>query len=189
MRHKYETRGIVLSRTTSGEANAFVTILTADIGLVRARAQGVRRPGAKLSAALATFTESELTLVRGRESWRVTGAVLKENWFMRMNDSSSRVIAARVSGLLLRLVAGEVHDHKLFPIIVDFFKALAELPKNVHNATEILVILRILAVLGLDSGEIPNNASAFALELLSEIIKNRKKYITRINQGIEASGL
>jgi len=51
MRHKYETRGIVLSRSPLGEANAFVTLLTPELGLVRARAQGVRRSGAKLSAA------------------------------------------------------------------------------------------------------------------------------------------
>ncbi|MDE1919605.1 MAG: recombination protein O N-terminal domain-containing protein, partial [Patescibacteria group bacterium] len=90
MRHKYETRGIVLSRAPAGETNALVTLLTPGLGIVRARAQGLRRSGAKLAAALATFAESEVVLVRGREGWRVTGAVLEENWFMKMGHADAR---------------------------------------------------------------------------------------------------
>jgi DNA repair protein RecO (recombination protein O) len=181
MRHKYETRGIVLSRAPAGEANALITLLTPDIGIVRARAQGVRRSGAKLSAALATFSESELVLVRGRESWRIAGAVLKENWFLKMTCAAPRSRAAHVCHLLLRLVAGETRDEKLFPIIRNFFEVLALLPEDKHEAAEILAALRILAALGLDTGEIPEEISA--------IKKNRADYIRRTNRGIEASGL
>ena len=87
MRHKYDTRGIVLSRLPLGEANAFITLLTPELGLVRVRAQGIRMPGAKLASALATFAESSLVLVRGREGWRLAGAVLEENWFKRLERS------------------------------------------------------------------------------------------------------
>src|SRR3989344_3293576 len=100
MRHKYETRGIVLSRSPLGEANSFVTLLTPDLGLVRARAQGLRRSGAKLAAALATFAESEIVLLRGKEHWRIAGAVLEENWFSRIQGAGPRVKAARACGLL-----------------------------------------------------------------------------------------
>ncbi len=181
MRHKYKTRGIVLSRAPAGEANALVTILTPDIGIVRARAQGVRKSGAKLSAALATFAESELVLVRGRESWRIAGAVLKENWFLKMRHNAARERAARVCHLLLRLVAGETRDEKLFSIIKEFFEALAPAPEDNNEAAEILAALRILAALGFDEGEIPEEIIA--------VKKNRATYIRRINRGIEASGL
>jgi len=198
MRHKYETRGIVLSRSPLGEANVFVTLLTPDLGLVRARAQGLRRPGAKLAAALATFVESDVVLVRGKESWRLAGAVLQENWFIRLRHHTPRMRAARVSGLFLRLVAGEVPDPALFPIIRGFFDALAALPEDAHEAAEVLAALRILAALGFDAGEIPGSrtgtsegtpVSLFAPELLAEITKNRTSYITRINHGITSSGL
>jgi len=181
MRHKYETRGIVLSRTSAGETNALITIITEDVGLVRARAQGVRRSGAKLAAALATFAESSFVLVRGNEGWRVAGAVLQDNWFERIKNSGARARAARVSGLLLRLVAGEETDSIIFPIVTDFFKSLTALSEDLHEAVEILAVLRILAVLGLDKGEIPKE--------LSIIVEKRTQFIARINQGIEASGL
>lgn len=189
MRYRYETRGIVLSRSPSGEANAFVTLITPGLGLVRARVQGVRAPGAKLAAALATFTESSLVLVRGKEDWRVAGAVLEENWFTRMETTSSREIAARVSGLLLRLIAGEVHDPKLFSIVTGLFKALSTLPEETHEAAEVLAALRVLAALGLDAGEILGDVSEFTPFLLAEIREARTNYIARINRGIVASGL
>src|SRR3989338_9216530 len=96
MRHKYETRGIVLSRSSLGEANAFITLLTPELGLVRARAQGLRRSGAKLAAALPTLAESSVVLVRGRDGWRLAGAVLEENWFARIQRAAARARAARV---------------------------------------------------------------------------------------------
>lgn len=189
MRHKYETRGIVLSRTPAGEANASVTLLTPDVGLVRARAQGVRRSGAKLAGALATFAESEVVLVRGRETWRVAGAVLHENWFSCMRHIDARARAVRVSGLLLRLVAGETNDPALFFIVSYFFKALSELPKDMHSAAETLAVLRILAALGLDTGTLPKEPFLFTRPLLVAVAKDRSTYVARINRGIEASGL
>jgi len=188
MRHKYETRGIVLSRTPVGETNALITFITPDLGLVRASAQGVRRSGAKLASSLPTFAESSLVLVRGRESWRVAGAVLEENWFVQMQPCA-RVRAARVSNLLLRLVAGEVYDPVLFLIVASFFRALTELPENVHDAAEMLVVLRVLAVLGFDTGNIPGEFSEFTMPLLATVLKDRKNYIARINNGIMASEL
>lgn len=189
MRHKYETRGIVLSRAPLGEKNAFIVLLTPELGLLRARAQGARASGAKLAPALATFAESSFVLVRGREGWRLAGAVLHENWFKRLARAEARRRAARLSGLLLRLVAGEAHNSELFPIMKGFFGALAGLPANAHEAAEVLAALRILATLGLDAGEIPGKASAFAPVLLAVIAKNRRKYVARINRGITASGL
>jgi DNA repair protein RecO (recombination protein O) len=189
MRHKYETRGIVLSRGTLGEANTLMTLLTPDLGLVRARAQGLRRSGAKLAAALTTLSESEVILVHGKEGWRLAGAVLQKNWFLELRHSDSETRAARVCQLLLRLIAGETQDTDLYPVIIEFFNALATLPKETHETAEVLVALRMLGLLGLDTGSLPQGDSEFAPEVLAAIHKDRARYILRINQGITASGL
>lgn len=190
MRHKYETRAIVLSRAPSGESNTFITLLTPGLGLVRARAQGLRRPGAKLAAALTTLSESEVVLVRGREGWRITGAVLAENWFVKMGRPLMRRRAARVSGLLTRLVVGETQDVMLFPIVRGFFEALATIHDEAHaEAAEMLAVLRILSALGFDAGDIPDGSSMFVLPILTSIEAERAHYLARINRGIVASGL
>ena len=189
MRHRYDTRGIVLSRTPLGESNALVTLLTPELGLVRARAQSVRAPGAKLATGLTTLTESSVILVRGKEGWRVAGAVPEEQWFLRLPSHVCRERVARVSGLLLRLVAGEVAESELFPIMRGYLEALSTLPDHMHEASEVLVVLRILGALGLDTDEAPGAVLTFTPDLLSRIGDNRLAYVARINTGIAASGL
>jgi hypothetical protein len=103
MRHKYETSGIVLSRTHVGEATTLVTLLTPDLGLVSARAQSLRNTGAKLAASLPTLALSHVVLVRGKEGWRVTGAVLEENLFSKVVsiDAVRRAFQVFCSGSFL----------------------------------------------------------------------------------------
>ncbi len=189
MRHKYDTQGIVLSRTHVGEAHTLVTSLTSDLGLVRVRAQSVRKPSAKLASALTTLAESQLMLVRGKEGWRLAGAVLRKSWFARLSSYTARLVAGRVSGLVLRLVVGETQDANLFPILRGLFSALSELPEKDHEAAEILAVVRILSVLGLDTGAIPGEWGAYTSDLLETIMQERPSYIYRINTGIIASGL
>lgn len=189
MRHKYETRGLVLARVAAGETNTLVTLLTRELGLVRARAQGLRRSGAKLAAALTTFSESDVVLVRGKEGWRLTGAVLVENWFEQFKTSAVRERAGRVTALLLRLVAGETPDNELYEIVTAFFAALTTFPEEQHDAVEILAALRILAALGLENGVVTPSTELFTAELLAEVARERAECVARINNGIVASGL
>ena len=188
MWHRYETRGIVLARSFFGEANVLMTLMTQDLGLVRASAQGARLSGAKLAGALSTFVESGFVLVRGKGGWRLAGAIPFENWFVRMRTPVARERAGRVSGLFLPF-AGEAQDPELFPVLAGFFEALAVLPEEDHDAAEVLAVLRLLATLGLDTGGIPGKTSDFTRPLLADIARERAGYVARINRGILASGL
>ena len=188
MRHKYDTRGFVLARTSAGEANTLVTILTRDLGVVRVRAQGLRRSGAKLAAALPTLAESDLVLVRGKEGWRLTGAVLGENWFTRLGGAEPRERAGRVAGLLLRLSPGEAPDSSAYPIVAAFLRALAAEPASEHDALEIAAALALLAAFGFDDGA-HLAADPFSPAQRADIARARTAYVARVNRGIAASGL
>ena len=188
MRHKYETRGIVLTRSPLGETSALITLLTPELGLVRARAQGLRSPGAKLAPALATFRESELTLVRGKEGWRISGALLDEDWFSRLERAALHRRAARVTGLLLRLV-GEGQEPALYGTMRGFFETLATESDELHEAAEMLAVLHMLATLGLDAGALPDVDDQYSSEVLASVTRDRATYIARINHDLAASGL
>lgn len=189
MRHKYESRGIVFSRQPLGEANALVTVLTPHLGLIRARAQGVRKSGAKLAVALTTFAESELVLVRGKEGWRIAGAVLVEQWARRLEDATARARAVRVCGLLSRLLASEVRDADLFMTVQGFFDSLIHTPPELHEAAELLVVERALTLLGFAPPSTLDQTDRYTQEVLRLVEADRAGYISRINQGISASGL
>ena len=102
---------------------------------------------------------------------------------------AARPGAARVSGLLLRLVASEAHDPELFPLVAGFFIALSTLPEDAHEAAEALAVLRMLSALGFDAGEIPGTLSEFTPSALAEAGSARAAYVARINCGIAVSGL
>lgn len=189
MRHNYVTPGLIISRTPLGEESALLVILTPQLGLIRARAQGVRKAGAKLAPALTTLTESDLVLVKGREGWRVSGAVLGNSWAQVLSDHTVRSRAARLSGLLVRLVAGEARETELYPVVQDFLIGLRDVPPTLHEAVELVSTLRVLRALGLDAGEMPEVLSPLGEEVLRTIDADRLTYLARINHGINASGL
>ncbi len=189
MRHKYPSEAIVLARTPLAEESALLTLLTRELGLVRARAQGVRKPGAKLSASLQTFSEAEVVLIAGKEGWRVSGALLQEAWFPKLSRAA-RTRAGRIASLLLRLVHGESPDPHAYDIFRNALIAFAEFPEDQHDAIECLAALQLLSILGLDAGALPGAAAEpFTEEALASVTKERASYIARVNRGIAASGL
>lgn len=189
MRHKYHTSALVLARTPLGEASALLTLLTSDIGLVRARVQSVRKPSARLAHALTTFAESGVVLVRGSEGWRVTTALLGEQWHRRLS-LAARLRAARIGALLLRLAPSEVPDVALYPIMRGFLEALAAEDSTLHDSAECVAALRLLAALGLDAGDVPTDTVlGYEPETLREVAQSRAAFVARINKGITASGL
>ncbi len=186
MRHKYATTGMVLSRIPISEAGMLVTILTPELGLVRARAEGLRRSGAKLAHALQTLNEADVMLVRGKEGWRLVGAVLGRDYFSQLSPGS-RMRVARIASLLLRLVHGESGEPELHGHLHEFIDMLSTLTEEEQADAESLMVLRLLRTLGVDAGEaIPDGYTPSTLTY-AEV--NRTALIARINRGISASGL
>ena len=186
MRHKYTTEALVVARYPHKEAGMLTTLLTREFGLIHARAEGVRRPGAKLAHVLQTLRMSEVYLVKGREGWRLTGAQLREDCFTHLSREA-RIRTARVSGLLQRLLGKDIHDTLAFDHFFGFIDALNGLQEPDFDAAETLVVLRLLHSLGIDAGETP--PEGYTSLALSYATESKKILVERINRGILASGL
>lgn len=188
MRPRYNTHALVLARTALGEASVLLYLLTSEFGLVKARAQGLRKPGAKLSHALQTLREVEGILVRGKDGWRLSGASLIQNHAGTLS-LPARACAGRIAHLILRLMHGDSYDTAPFFILQGLLRALPALSDEERDAAECLAALRILSALGLDTGTYTDEEAAYEKTHLEPILKDRRAYIVRINRGIEASGL
>ena len=124
--HIYTTRGIVLSERPWREADRIYSILTRDLGLVRATAIGVRKEASKLRGAIEPVSLSTISLVRGKEYWRLTSAE-----FIKRLEKSQPLI------LLEQLIQGESAHPELFDAV----------EKNIESE-EVTLVSQILFHLG-----------------------------------------
>jgi len=107
MHHIYHTEGIILSSQNFGEAGKYYSIFTRDLGLVRASALGVRKEASKLRGSLEPVVLSKVSLVRGKEFWRLTSAEVIER-------VEPKQCALKPLALLETLVQGEDPNPELF---------------------------------------------------------------------------
>ena len=124
--HVYTTRGIILAQYPTGESDRIYRIMTRDFGMVHARALGVRKENSKLRGSLEPVSLSIVSLVRGKEYWRLTSA-----------EFTKKIKKSQPLLLLEKLVVGEVPQAELFD----------DVEKHLDSAETVLVS-RILYHLG-----------------------------------------
>jgi len=169
--HIYTTPSIVLRERPQKEADRIYTILTRDLGLIRASASGVRKEVSKLRSALEPYSLSQVSLVRGREYWRITSAVLENNLYTTFKNSKGLKPLLKVFILLEKLIGGESPNQDLF----DSVRRAVRHYDPEDNMFEPQLVAEILFHLGY-------------LEK-SDLAFEKKFLIKAINKGIEASGL
>ncbi|KKT85482.1 MAG: repair protein RecO protein [Parcubacteria group bacterium GW2011_GWD1_44_9] len=154
----------MLSERPVREADRIYTIMTRDLGLVQATALGVRKEASKLRGALEPFVLSKISLVRGKEHWRVTSAEC-------IQSISPTPTVARPLVLLEKLVRGEASHPELFDAVEE-----AVLSSELHDEMfEVRIVSKILFHLG------------YLKE--SDLSLDKKSLIKAINEGLQASHL
>lgn len=160
--HIYTTEGIVLRQSPLREADRIYSIFTEELGLISATANGVRKESSKLRGSLEPLSLSKISLVKGREYWRITSAIYER--------TIPRDFVQPFS-LLEKLVRGEERNPELFQIIVDSIRQ----HKEHDQMFEPHLVSRILYHLGYMRRE--------------DLNLDKKNLIQAINRGIEASHL
>jgi DNA repair protein RecO (recombination protein O) len=188
--HIYD--GIVLGRRGVREADLLVDVLT-PMGLVRALARSARAEKSKLRYGLQPLTRGRYSFVRGRHEWRLTGVTDVSRDYLSM-PPDAQAAAARVSRLLLRLVAGQEPSPELFSTASEGFDALAKSAtvQSAVQALEAVLVLRILSCLGYlphTDALAPFVEGEFSLELSAKALEARGLLIKTINESLRATGL
>ena len=161
--HIYTTKGIVLSQRPVGEADRIYSILTRELGLVKAKAISVRKSASKLRGSIEPYSISDVSFVRGKGEWRLTSAELIQK------VRNERELAKPLT-LLEKLVQGEEPHPELFDAIE---RELMKEEKN--NEFEINLVAKIMYHLG------------YVKE--SDLSLNKKALINAINEGLKHSHL
>lgn len=190
MYQKYHTDVLVLGSRESGEADRVYALYTKDFGLVYARASAVRRESSRMRYALQNYSRTYVSLVRGKQGWRVAGAAALK---CAQGDKENIAAFARIAELTKRLLAGEEQNRYLFAALADAHDALMRNHCSARATIEIVCVARILYALGYISAEAHATTlfahTTYADEFLHEAESMRDKLLTSINRAITETHL
>ncbi len=192
--HIYTTKAIIIKSALSSEANKLYYLFTEDFGLILAIAQGIRLEKSKLKGHLLDFSLSSISLVKGKEFWRITSAeIIEKPGFLRNEVKVS--IVKNIFSLVLRLIHGEEKNEQLFETIENFFQFLqkTDLPGEKVKQVEAMIVLRILFSLGYVKKNLDLEEFASGTQINEEILENfkgkNKIAVQEINEALSATHL
>ena len=192
MHHIYHTEGLILDSMDIGEASRRYTIFTRELGMIYARATGVRKLSSRLRFVLQDFAYVKVDLVQGKNFWRVTSASSTGQLEGLAKNRETLEVFANVARLLRRLLAASERNEKLF---MDLLKGLYILEgcattENLRNI-EVVIVLRALHNLGDIGGDGLSHIieSPFEEELVYKISRARQEALRQINQALRESQL
>lgn len=124
-------------------------MFTQDLGFLRASAQGVRLDKSKLKGHLQDYCEVMISLVKGKDVWRITGVeTIQRGDFLK--EINKLIAIKNIFSLLLRLLHGEEKNEPLFRSIESFYNFVLKnklSQENIKNL-ETITVLRVLYHLG-----------------------------------------
>lgn len=146
----HTTDAFITGSTPHGESNRVYGLFTHDFGFVYAHGQGVRELKNRNRYALVTGEIASVTLVRGREAWRITGARQSDggNGHAPPLPGTASARHRRVLYLLRTLVPRDEPLPGVFSTLLEFRNALVAHHTTYGEALESLAVLRILHTLG-----------------------------------------
>lgn len=141
------TKGVILKRRNIGERDAILTILTDELGLIEASARGVKQTKSKLAAGVQPFYYSEISLLKNRERYIVTGAEALETFHKLRYDVIKVALADYIAELICALTPA---DEMIQPVKRLYLNALYLLSEEKKTPAFIkpVVELRLLALAG-----------------------------------------
>lgn len=191
MYQKYHTDALVLGSRESGETDRSVALYTREFGLVWARAAAVRTGHSKMRYALTHYSRSHVSLIRGKNGWRMAGAAASTTAI----DKSRRGVPAfgRAAALIMRLVAGEEQNSYLFDTLAEAHDVLMRADEELVPAIELVCVARILYALGYLSPAALGSAlfthTAYEADVLTHAGESRDTILGSINRALSETHL
>ncbi len=122
----YRVEAIILKRMDFGEADRLLTLLTPNLGKVRAVAKGARKPSSRKSGHVELFSHSTLLLAKGRELDIITQAETVEA-FISLRGNLERLGYAYYLGELVDRFSEEGNENTaLFDLLLHALRWLQD---------------------------------------------------------------
>lgn len=126
---------LVLSSTSSGEADRIITLLSAERGKYRAKIKGVKKPRAKLAYASFPLNLGEYLLVKSGKNYVVTNCNYIDNFSILSHDLNKYYAACGILDIVSKTTRESEECAGLFVATID---ALRQLCYSNENLFEVL---------------------------------------------------
>lgn len=197
MYHIHTTAAYVVESRARSEKGAYLLLFTREFGMIHAIASGLRSPVSKLRSSLTPHTLVHVSLVRGKDMWRVVGAhALSHAYFELKDRPSTFAFLLRIVKLLRRLLPEEGKEHVVFDVFQEMTLALIGkkfFSKEEQSSLEVVVVFSILAHLGYIHPHVSEKEALISPfsdgVILSMSHKKRADMISHINTALKASHL
>jgi recombinational DNA repair protein (RecF pathway) len=184
MHHVYTTKAFVIHSSPHGESGKFLLLFTKDFGMIGATAQGIRLIQSKLRYHIQDSSYSSVSVVRGKEVWRLTGA-------QELSGKKSNLLYLRVLKVLRRLIPGEDKNENIFSIIEELYST--DIVEGDYDTVEGITVLRILYYLGYirDSEDVSVflGGNSINSDLISTFNERKTRLIKIINESLKQTQL
>lgn len=186
---KYTTDAFVIASKEHGEADRIFKLYSKEFGMVFAIAKGVRLLKSKLKPHLGIGNRVRITLVKGKEFWRLVEAV---NYYEDNIQVQSRKHFAKILAVVSRLIQGEEKNLAVYEALVALNKALFSLPRECFEGLELIASTKVLNSLGYSPTEKIFKTicdSSFCEEDAMYALNEKVKIIPLVNKALSHSHL
>ena len=150
----YITEALVCGTFDRNTADRSYLLFTREAGMLYADARSVREERSKQRYALQDFSLVRVSLVKGKQVWRIGSIEAIDNFYHQAEDKQARGSVVSVFRLLRRFVKGEETSAELFDFALNSLSVLKG-KSNSRFVAEV-VQLRIMAYLGyVDKNKMP----------------------------------
>ncbi|KXJ99857.1 MAG: DNA repair protein RecO [Parcubacteria bacterium OLB19] len=155
--HTYTTEALVCGSFLHNTADKVFLLFTREVGMLYATAKSVREERSKQRFALQDFSLIRVSLIKGKQGWKVGSVEAKTNYFTQADNRLVRGSVVTVFKTLRRFIHGE----ESLPALFDFCLLALEEMNKINNERlfwDLIVQLKILNELGyVDEGSIPKD--------------------------------
>lgn len=187
----YITDAYVCGTFNRNTADRSYLLFTREAGMLFADAKSAREERSRQRYALQDFSRIRVSLVKGRQGWKVGSVEALGNDFMQAASKEARGSVVALYRLLRRFIHGEEPHPELFDFLTESLVCLRETVSK-RDFLELYVETRVLAALGyVNEAKLPtllrkNKLTEIEVQASPELTRTLRSLVT---QGMEHSQL
>jgi len=129
----YRTKGFILKKADSGEADRIFTVFTKEFGKLKILAKAIRKIGSKLRGGMEVFYLTDIEFIQGKTYKTLTDALLIDNFQNLRKDLKRLKIAQDISEMTDGLIRGEEKDEKVWNLLKTVFRELDKISLSIKE--------------------------------------------------------